>query len=564
MTPSYNGRLICDYKKNKQEFFVKLKVLALAVILSSNSLYAANNQQLQQQIKLLQEQTRQLQAQLNSLQKQLDAEPQVKPKPTPIKKVVKPKQVQPKVKSTPAPGEKQINNGPPTITREQGKKFHTSPLLVHSVDADPESIGFYPTALIADNRVISYIAGTPVVTSPYLGDRPAFDGSDYIVNISSINRDIRLMQQRRRLYRAYKSIGYPTPNIPIIAISGKTEPVAIINKPFVGKSVNDLNLGASELNVAAALNDKVEAFMGISYDDTPPDVGPRVSNSNFSLNMGFVNIGNLDQSPFYFTAGQLFVPFGRYSSAMISSPITMTLARTKSRPFILGYKSQLDYGPYAAIYGFKSETRFGHNGAGGVNLGYTIKSGDLSGDIGGGYISTITDSSGMQNTGSAPFTTFGGFSSPTNGSELINNVPALNLHGNISFDRYSLTAEWVSAVSSFDVEDLSYNGYGARPQAAQLEAGVTFMAFDKPASLNLGYQWSKETLALNLPNHRISGVFNISIWKDTVESLEYRHDIDFKRNQFANGISAPGLTNENTIGTGRSGDALIAQIGVYF
>ena len=84
---------------------------------------------------------------------------------------------------------------------------------MHAVDSDPESVNFYPTALIVDGHVITYIAGTPVSNSTYLGDRPAFDGSDYIVNISSINRDIRLMQQRRRLYRAYESIGYPA-NVP--------------------------------------------------------------------------------------------------------------------------------------------------------------------------------------------------------------------------------------------------------------------------------------------------------------------------------------------------------------
>ncbi|WP_028388951.1 LbtU family siderophore porin [Legionella fairfieldensis] len=537
---------------------MKHKALIIAISALSSSLFAADSQQLQREIQRLQKQTQQLQLQLNHLQKQLIKQPVVKLE---VKKEAKsPAKVQTKKQPavlSPTPSAKPVTN-------EKNKYFHTSPLVVHAVDSNPESIGFYPTALIADNKVISYIAGTPVVTSPYLGDRPAFDGSDYIVNISSINRDIRLMQQRRRLYRAYEGLGYPTPDIPIIAISGKAEPVGMINRPYVGRNVGDINLGSSELDVAAALNNKVEAFMSIAYDETRPPIGPRVSNSAFSLNMGFVNVGNLDQSPFYFTAGQMYVPFGRYSSSMISSPLPLSLARTKSRPFIVGYKSQEDFGPYAAVYGFKSETNLGHSGIGGVNLGYTIKSGELSGDIGAGYISSLTDSSGMQNTGSTPFTTFGGFASATNGSELIHKVPGIDVHGNLSFDRYSLTAEWVGASRSFMREDLSFNGRGAKPQAAQLEAGVTFMAFDKPASAALGYQWSKDTLALNLPQRRISGVFNISIWKDTVESLEYRHDVDFKPSQYANGIPAPGLLNLDTIGTGRSANALIAQIGVYF
>lgn len=550
---------------------MKHKALVIAISLLSSSLFAADNEDLQREIKLLQEQTRQLQSQLNRLQKQLVAQTATKPvgklvkiAPTKAAKAaVSPSsQVKHKVvaKNTKIPPPK----SPPQLVKEEGKTYHSSQLMVHVVDQDKNTTGFFPAALIADGHVISYIAGTPIVSAPYLGDRPAFDGSDYIVNISSINRDIRLMEQRRRLYRAYESIGYPKPNMPIIAISGKVEPVAMINQPYVGKYQSDVNLGSSEFDVAAALNDKVEAFMSVAYDNTPPPVGPRVDNSVFSLNMGFVNIGNLDKTPLYFTAGQMYVPFGRYSSSMISSPLPLRLGRTKSRPFILGYKSQADHGPYAAVYGFKSDTDLGHSGIGGVNLGYTVKSGELSGDLGVSYISSLTDSTGMQNTGSAPFTTFGGFASATNGSELIHKVAGVDVHGNLSFDRYSITAEWVGASRAFKSMDLSFMGRGAKPQAAQLEAGVTFMAFKKPASLAMSYQWSKDTLALNLPKHRISGVFNISIWKDTVESLEYRHDIDYRTTQFANGISAPGFTNLPTFGTGRSADALIGQIGVYF
>jgi hypothetical protein len=80
----------------------------------------------------------------------------------------------------------------------------------------------------------------------------------------------------------------------------------------------------------------------------------------------------------------------------------------------------------------------------------------------------------------------------------------------------------------------------------------------------LGYQWSKDALALNLPQQRISGVFNISIWKDTVESLEYKHDVDYNIYQFANGAAPVGGVNATTYGTGRSGDTVSAQIGVYF
>lgn len=536
---------------------MKHTALILALATLSSPLFAADNDELQREIKRLQEQTRAMQTQLEHLQKQVISQRQTEKPVAPSRKSAsKKKQVRQTPKVAKIPGQ---------IAKPSGQQFHDSSLYIHKPDSQPDPNSFFPSALIAEGRVVTYIAGTPVVTSPYTGDRPAFDGSDYIVNISSINRDIRLMEQRRRLYHAYERIGYPIPNIPIVAISGKSEPVISTSRSYAGNSSSDLTLGSSELDVAAALNRYVEAFMSIAYDESPPAINAqRVSNSSFDLNLGFVNIGNLDVSPIYFTAGQVYAPFGRYSSAMISSPITLTMARTKTRPAILGYKSQGPSGPYAAVYGFTSDTTGSGSGVGGVNIGYVFSSNDMSGDIGVGYIGSMDDAQGMQITGSTPGTTFGGFASITNGSEAVAKVPGIDVHGNISFDRYSLTAEWVGASKAFRPQDMSFNGRGAKPQAAQFEAGVTFVAFDKPASLGAGYQWSKETLALNLPQQRISGVFNISIWKDTVESLEYRHDIDFSTTSFANGAAPPNVVNANTLGTGKTADTLIAQIGVYF
>lgn len=519
-----------------------LKKILLTLACFSSVLHAQNTEQpnpLEREIKQLQAQTKALQAELSRVQKKLAVNHQQK---SPIKRVV-------------------------PITKKKNKKsqdFHTTPVIVHAPEAHPEAIGFYPTALVADNKVVTYIAGTPVVSSPYLGDRPAFDGSDYIVNISSINRDIRLMQQRRRLYRAYQDIGYPIPQMPIIALSGKAEPAGVISQPYNGNANSDFTLGSGELDVAATLNQNVEAYISLAYDESPPEIGPRIDNSAFSLNMGFVNIGNLDKTPFYFTAGQMYVPFGRYSSAMISSPLTLSLARTKARPFILGYKSQEDDGLFAAVYGYKSDTTLGRSGVGGLNLGYIFKIQKAIGEIGVSYISSINDAAGMQSTGSTAGTTFGGFGSLTNGNELVRKTQAMDVHSNIAWDRFNLAGEWVGAIEGFRPQDLRYNNKAAKPQAVHTELDVTFRAFKRPSSVGFGYQWSKEALALNVPKQRMLAVFNISIWKDTVESIEYRHDIDYKITQFANGAAPFNSTNANTVGTGKTADTVSLQIGVYF
>lgn len=524
---------------------MKNNKIVLALVCFSSTIYA-DHQKVQNQITRLQKQAQQLQFQLDSLKKELDSSKKERSKTETVEK-------QQLVKKR-----AHAHNKMPEMV-----KYHSSAVTIHTPEEHPELIELHPTALVADERVVTYIAGIPVTTSPYLGDRPAFDGSDYIVNISSINRDIRLMQQRRKLYKAYQNMGYSIPERPIIAISGKTEPFGYINSNYIGNTNTDLTLGSSELDVAAALNQNVEAYIAIAYDQWPPEVGPRVNNSAFNLNMGFVNIGNLDKTPFYFTVGQLFAPFGRYSSSMISAPLTLNLARTKTRPFIVGYKSQENNGLFAATYIYRSDTTLGKSGVGGVNSGYSFISDQISGEVGASYISSIDDSAGMQNTAANPGN-FNGFGSLSNGNESVRKTPAMNVYGNVAYDRFNFAAEWVSAIEPFRAQDLSFNSHPAKPQAVQTEIDMTFWAFNRPSSIGLGYQWSKDALALNLPQQRYIGVFNISIWKDTVESIEYRHEIDYGSNQFANGAAPAGSVNTPTVGTGKTADTVSAQIGVYF
>ena len=455
---------------------------------------------------------------------------------------------------------------PKKHSKHKHKNFHVSKVYVKLPNKHPGPLEFYPTALIADHQVVTYIAGTPVISSPYLGARPAFDGSDYIVNISSINRDIRLMEQRRNLYKAYRAVGYVPPDVPVIAVSGKVIPVLSAGSNYFNQLTNNIDLGADELDIAAIANKSVEAYMAIAYNSASPGVGvQRVAKSGLSLNMGFVNFGNPDKSPLYLTAGQIYVPFGRYSTSMVSPTLPTVISRTLARPLIVGYKSEEKIGPLFAAYIFSADTTLGSNAVGGFNAAYIFSILKGSGEIGASFISSMNNAYGMQYTAAMPNTTFGGFGSLTNGSENVKKIPAVDVHGNVSFGRYSLTAEWVSAIGRFRTQDLSYNGVGALPQAGQVEAGLTFRSFDKPATLSVGYQWSTESLALNIPQQRVNAVYNISIWKDTLESLEYRHDFDYGTSQYANGANAPLFPpNANSIGTGGGADTVLLQLGVFF
>lgn len=438
-------------------------------------------------------------------------------------------------------------------------KYISMPLSVHTLETEPELLSFHPSALMAGDYILTYIAGVPVVTSPYLGERPAFDGSDLIVNISSINQDVRLMMQRNAISRALKKLGYPDPNSPIIALSGAIEPYSMTNKPYTGKRSWDIDLGTAELDIATALNSWVEGYFSFSYDNSPPAIsGRRMNNSTVRLGKGFVNIGNLDRTPFYFTAGQLYVPFGRYSSSMISAPLPLLMSRTIARPIILGFRHQHGPGLYGALYAFKSDTTLNSRAVGGVNLGYDFEFNDARGEIGISYISGVNDASGMQGTGN-PAGQFGGFGATT-ATEAVKKIPAIDLHANINVDAFNFAAEWVGVSQSFRTADLSYNTRGAKPQALNIEGAYTFKVANKPASVGVGYGWSDQGVALGLPKYRIAGVFNVSIWRDTVESIEFRHDVDYGTSSQGAGIGSTAATR----GTGRHSNTLTAQLGIYF
>ena len=59
--------------------------------------------------------------------------------------------------------------------------------------------------------------------------------------------------------------------------------------------------------------------------------------------------------PLYLTAGQFYMPFGRYSSAMVSDPYTKVLGRTLARGIELGYTQQSTNSFHAEVYGFQGE-----------------------------------------------------------------------------------------------------------------------------------------------------------------------------------------------------------------
>lgn len=437
----------------------------------------------------------------------------------------------------------------------------------------PGAVSNLPTTGTTYLPVDVDVPGQSFVSSgPYIGIPLQFSGSNLIINSPSVNQDVALLKVRKNIHQRLEALGVgATDDHAHVLLSGIVEGQGIYKEAGNGPDSTDIDLTNVTLDAyVLGPSQWLSSLISMTYDN---DVGSnsgsfasnaRPLNSRVYIKQAFVTIGNFSESPVYGTFGQMYVPFGTYSSNMVSSPLTQSLFRTKARAILLGVQPQKDDAFYAAGYIFKGDSHAGATGRvnnGGVNVGYHFAHNTITGDIGGGVIANVADATGMQDTGnsSSNFNGFGGLNGTGNEriAHRVSGYDARALFGLGS--KIDLLAEYITAASTFNQSDLSYNYHGAKPQALNAEAAYTFDAFARPSSIAVGYGSTKDALALSLPAKRYSVVFNTSIWRDTLQSLELRHDINYSASDVASGSLVAAQQSP-----GKADNVITAQFDVYF
>ncbi len=416
--------------------------------------------------------------------------------------------------------------------------------------------------------MLANIGGFAVITSPYLHPEQEYSGGDLVVNYSSINKDVYMMKQRQQFSNVMSSQGFglPTRGGSLLELSGEVQMQANAIDTFSDNHTTDLYLSDAELDMQALINRWITAFMSFSYNNTPNAVGQRVG-GEIDLDNAFFTIGNLNTTKWRLTAGQLYVPFGQYNSFLISDPLNKVIFRTKGQPVIVGWGVPGEDGFAFSAFGFKgtahddgdassSNPRINQYGG---DANYQFHLGGLKTAFGVSYIADIADSSGMQHTGGSDGQ-FEGFSDDVETEKLHHEVPGIDARALINYSRFTIVGEYDSALRSFDPMDLSFNGAGARPSAYHVEGFYGFDFFKKPSTVALGFDQTYQALALNVPASRIAAAFNISPWRNTIASLELRHDWNYGEDDFASGSGATVVTTP----AGSSSNAIFGQFQVYF
>lgn len=404
-----------------------------------------------------------------------------------------------------------------------------------------------------------------VSSGPYIGVAITFAGSNLIVNSPSVNTDLQLLNIRKKILTQLDSLlgeSNVKPTHSHLLLSGVIETQAGF------RSRNDNRPSRTEIDVTnmsidatiMGPSDWLLGFIELSYDGGTPMESVyqstshyRVANSRVFVNKAFVTIGDLRRSPLYVTFGQFYVPFGTYSSVMVSEPLTKLLGRTKARAIELGMQQQSTNAFYGSTYIFRGDSHVGSVPTvqnGGINLGYKFEAGYFKGNVGGGVIANIADSAGMQ------------FGTEFEHFEKIHHrVPAYNARAGLSLGEHiDLLGEYIGTSTHFNSNDMSYNNKGAQPSAFDVEGSYSFSMWDMPSSIGVGYTKSSQALAMGIPLTRTSVVFNTSMLRHTIQSLEFRHDHLYAASSVATGAGNTPVRSQN----GGSDNAVTAQFDYYF
>ena len=408
--------------------------------------------------------------------------------------------------------------------------------------------------------------GASILSSPYLGIRTQYDGSYLISNTTSVNKDIALLELEQGFDALLRNQNKDTDNS-VIELSGSLQGQIFVQDPYVGAKKSDIDLTGAQVDVYARMTSWVKGFLSVNYDNSlPTAVITRSDNARFSLDSGFILIGNFNDSPWYMSLGQLYVPFGQYSTHMISSPLTKALGFTTARALVVGYKHSTVNGLHAAVYGFHGDSKVGANtnlnrriNHWGADVGLRADYSHGSVDLVASYINNVTDALGMQANGGVGFTGFGASGAT---AVLVHNVPAADARVNVKWYDYFVLAEWLSTVRHFDPANMTFNGEGAQPSAWHTEVGYRWKLCSKPVALALAYDQTHEALALNIAKQQYGMSLSAIIWRETLLKFEYRHEHNYGNAATATGAGVAFVPAANTLG--RSRNTLSTQLTVYF
>lgn len=280
------------------------------------------------------------------------------------------------------------------------------------------------------------------------------------------------------------------------------------NDGFGDNEASDLTLATVEFALEAPLSDwfSVNVFGLYEQNETPLEIDEAT-----------LTIAHSASFSFSLTLGQMYVPFGSFKTHLISDPFTLELGEARETALLVGFDN--NDGLQAAVWFFNGDLDNAsgeEKTKGGAWLGYVLGDEEQVWSAALSVTSDIADSDGIA-----------GVLAEADIVRLRDEVAGLGFSAGFHNRSFSLVGEYVAALDRFDPADLAHNGHGAKPSASNLELGYHFELGGYPFTTAVGYQQTREALALGLPESRWAVGFSVALMEQVGLGIEWAQDQNY-------------------------------------
>jgi hypothetical protein len=324
--------------------------------------------------------------------------------------------------------------------------------------------------------------------------------------------------------------------INVDAITSNRTPLA--NNMYVGDSANEISLTDANLFVDTVVNNWTKVHLNAAHHNYGADslVLRDASLSNdFGFDEAYVTIADFSQSPFYARLGKQFTTFGDYDVFAVVPSLTQLLTESNQNAAVVGFADASTFN--ADLFAFRGINKAGDNRKRVQNYGANIGYGDL--DVTGyklniGYLSSMADVS---------------YLASNVGSTFEKRIPAWTANAGVKSGPFDASLKYVTAGRRFDSSELAYDGKGAKPWAAGVDAGYSFCTMAHASRIGLSYQQSHEAVNVGtrgLPEKQYEAGYKVQVSPNTNLGFSVVHYRDYDTNH-------GGTDKANTTGVVRLG-----------
>ena len=305
-----------------------------------------------------------------------------------------------------------------------------------------------------------------------------------------------------------------------VYISGWLQFQSSFEKAANGDKTSDTDLEEAILTFNTDVNRWVQGLLIMKYADG--------SNTYFYMDKALVTISDKKKTPWFLQIGKHPVPFGSFKTNFETDTLGKDMAYTKEGMMLLGWQKKFIK---ASAYTFNGSAGKSSSEdskmSGGANIKLSFSNRIWSANFGIDYINNFADSATIT-------------SKLTSSTAMKTRVDGMAVNTIINVKKFSLIAEYISALKGFHSDDLLFNSAGARPSILQVETAYTSTLAGRKAILALSYQQTKEALVLALPKKRLTLGLIWEVVENTDLSLEFHQNSDYSTSNSAGSTHGTG------------------------